>query len=152
MASRYADRDAQTATWADRLSSDISSDECSRRRSQIQLYRYVHHYLFSNGVDVPAPGATLDIYGFSNTSYQIIIDPSLPEPYTANITTSTGLASSADSESRHALFSSTSLSSNAQLNYAQHEVLIRNVGAKEGLGVLGLDYVVVGGIPVGAEG
>ncbi|KAI5450921.1 hypothetical protein NCC49_002661 [Naganishia albida] len=97
-------------------------------------------------------GATLDIYGFSNTSYQIIIDPSLPEPYTANITTSTGLASSADSESRHALFSSTSLSSNAQLNYAQHEVLIRNVGAKEGLGVLGLDYVVVGGIPVGAEG
>jgi hypothetical protein len=65
---------------------------------------------------------------------------------------STALASTADSESRHALFSTTSLSSNAQLSYAQHEVLVRNLGAKEGSGVLGLDYVMVGGIPVGAEG
>ncbi|KAJ9108198.1 hypothetical protein QFC20_003561 [Naganishia adeliensis] len=93
-------------------------------------------------------GDTLDIYGFSNTSYQVIIDPSFPEPYTANITTNVAFASSADSQSRAALFSTTSLSSNAQLLYAPHEVLIRNLGT----GVLGLDYVVVGGIPVGAEG
>lgn len=96
----------------------------------------------------PLSGDTLDIYGFSNTSYQVIIDPSFPEPYTANITTNAALASSADSQSRAALFSTTSLSSNAQLLYAPHEVLIRNLGA----GVLGLDYMVVGGIPVGAEG
>jgi hypothetical protein len=104
--------------------------------------RFFRHLLKS------APGDTLDIYGFSNTSYQVIIDPSLSEPYTANITTNAALASSADSQSRASLFSTTSLSSNAQLSYAPHEVLIRNLGA----GVLGLDYVVVGGIPVGAEG
>lgn len=97
-------------------------------------------------------GDSLDIYGFSNTSYQVIIDPSLDQPYTANITTKNAVSSTAESSSRANLFSTTSLSTNAQLSYAQHEVLIRNLGLSEGTGVLGLDYVVVGGIPVSGEG
>ncbi|GHJ83639.1 hypothetical protein NliqN6_0041 [Naganishia liquefaciens] len=97
-------------------------------------------------------GDSLDIYGFSNTSYQVIIDPSLDQPYTANITTKTAVSSTAESSSRASLFSSTSLSTNAKLTYAQHEVVIRNVGLPEGTGVLGLDYIVIGGIPVGGEG
>ncbi|KAJ9115405.1 hypothetical protein QFC22_005162 [Naganishia vaughanmartiniae] len=99
-------------------------------------------------------GASLDIYGFSNTSYTVIIDPSIAQPYTANISTSDVLASTADSSARTSLFSTTSLSSNAQLSYAQHEVVVRNVGAQEGqgTGVLGVDLVVIGGIPVGGEG
>ncbi|KAJ9116262.1 hypothetical protein QFC24_006777 [Naganishia onofrii] len=104
----------------------------------------------------PSIGASLDIYGFSNTSYQVIIDPSISQPYTANITTSNALASTSSSTSRTTLFSTTSLSSNAQLAYAQHEVVVRHVGLQDGqgqgTGVLGLDLVVIGGIPVGAEG
>ncbi|KAJ9091474.1 hypothetical protein QFC21_007210 [Naganishia friedmannii] len=102
----------------------------------------------------PLIGASLDIYGFSNTSYTVTIDPSISQPYTANITTSNALSSTANSVARATLFSTTSLSSNAQLSYAQHEVVVRNVGLQQGqgTGVLGLDLVVIGGIPVGAEG
>ncbi|KAJ9105829.1 hypothetical protein QFC19_003399 [Naganishia cerealis] len=76
------------------------------------------------------------------------------QPYTTNITTSNALASTADSSSRATLFSTTSLSSNAQLSCAQHEVIVRNVGLQEGkgTGVLGVDLVIIGGIPVGGEG
>lgn len=104
------------------------------------------------GIADVSSGDSLDIFGFSNTSYQVIIDPSLDQPYTANITTKSTVSSTAESSSRASLFSSTSLSTNAKLTYAQHEVVIRNVGSSEGTGVLGLDYIVVGGIPVGGEG